>query len=157
MKGLIKPKDMEIGVKLYQYSSPRILEYIVIGVNELKTKGHIERFYILECQSCADHDKCQVATKFDDCGYLVYSHMINGYENDDDEYFNKHGHYKNGQYYWHKNKNHLFFKTRKQAQIFILNKNIDYAKDMIAKAEQNIKSWQEEIEKSKTQIEILNP
>jgi len=150
----IKISDLKIGTELFQYSN-QILSYKITAINVLETGTHTEKFYIAECQSCSDHEKCVVAFKLDDYGSLVYSHMINNYEYDD-EYIAEHEHYRNSQYYWHKNEHCNFFLTRKEAQKFILNKNITYCEESIKKSESSIEHNKAEIEKYKTQIEILN-
>lgn len=145
---------LKIGQHIYQYSS-RILEYEITGINELTTDKHIEQFYIAKCLSCRNHEPCIVAFKKDDHGNLIYSHMINGYD-EDDEYYEIHEHYRNSQYYWHKNENHNFFLRKKEAQIFILNKNIKYYEEKIENIEKTKEEAIKEIEKNKTQIEILS-
>lgn len=133
---MIKPSQLKIGSKLYQYSS-QILEYEIIGINELKTNEHTQVFYILKCLSCRGHIPCEIAVKFDDYKNLEYSYMVNNYDNDE-EYHEEHEHYKKSQYYWHKNKDYYWFLTRKEARLFIHNKNIEYYKENIKKAEESI-------------------
>lgn len=80
--------------------------------------------------------------------------MINGYE-EDEEYYEQNGHYRNGQYYWHKDQNQRFFLTKKEAQIFVIQKNIDYCTQQIQEKQDNIKNLEIQIEDQKTKLEIL--
>lgn len=146
--------EIGIGMELYQYASPRILHYIVEAINELKTNEHVETFFIAKCKSCSDHEECIVAFRKDEIGNLVYSHMINGYE-EDGEYYKENGHYRNGQYYWHKEQNQRFFLTKKEAQAFVIQKNIDYYSEQIKEKQDSIKSLEVQIEDEKTKLEIL--
>jgi hypothetical protein len=149
----IKPSNLKIGTTLFQYSN-KILEYKVIGKNELETEGHKESFYILECLSCADHENCKVAIKFNDYGDLVYSHMVNAYE-EDDEYYQEHEHYRNSQYYWHTNKYHVWFLSRKEARLYIHKKNIDYYNEEITKREKAIEDYKNKIEEETDKIDAV--
>lgn len=149
----IKPSQLNIGTELYQYSD-KIIPYLVICINEMKTKEHTEIFYILQCQSCIDHNKCELAVKFNDYGDLEYSHMINGY-NYDDEYKENHSHYHNEQYYWHRNKDYYWFLTRNEARIFVYEKNINYCKEVIKNSEEIIERKNKEIEEYKEKIQAI--
>lgn len=149
----IKPSQLKIGTKLYQYSN-QILEYDIIGINELKTDKHTQVFYILKCLSCRGHIACEVAIKFNDYKDLEYSHMINGYENDDD-YYKEHEHYSNSQYYWHRNKDYYWFLTRKEARLFAYNKSIKYYEEQIKNAEASIILNNNFILKEKDKINAL--
>jgi len=146
----ISPSQIKVGMELYQYSS-KILRYVVIGINELVTEEHTEKFYILECQDCTDHDKCKVAVKFDEYGDLVYSHMINHYN----EYQEENEHYRNSQYYWHKNKEHHWFLNRTDARLYIHSKNIDFYKSEIKRFEGFIEENKELILKEQDKINAL--
>lgn len=152
----IKPSDLKIGVELYQYNSS-IMPYKIIGVNQLETDAHIEKFYILECQSCDDHEKCQVAVKFNDHGDIVYSHMINAYEHDDDGYHKEHEHYRNSQYYWHTtDEKTRWFLTRKDARLYIYERNIAFFKTKIEEAQKKITDLEKSISEQIDKINALN-
>lgn len=145
----MKVKDLKIGQILYAYNV-KILEHKVIEVQTLETEGHKEKFWILECQSCADHSKCKFATKLDDYGNLVYSHMVNQYE---DEECDESSRCKNTQYYWQSGSQ--FFLTRTEARIFIWNKNITYYESNIKKAEKTIEYNKKCIEEAKEKIKSI--
>lgn len=127
----MKVKDLKIGQILYAYND-KILEHKVIEKQILETENHKEQFWILECQSCNDHSKCRFATKLDDYGNLVYSHMVNQYEEEDENS----SRCKNSQYYWQSGS--TFFATRTEARMYVHNKNINYYNQNIKKAEETI-------------------
>lgn len=145
----MKVKDLKIGETLYAYND-KVLEHKVIEVQTLETEDHKEKFWILECQSCTDHTKCRFATKLDDYGNLVYSHMVNNYQEEDEES----GRCKNSQYYWQSGS--VFFKTRTEARLYVHHKNIDYYKSNIKKAEDSIEYNKKCIEESEEKIKALN-
>lgn len=147
--------DIKIGQHFFQYSFPGILEYEVTGISELKTIEHTELFYIVKCLSCRDHVNCIVAFKKDNDGNLEYSHMLNGYDIDE-EYYSTHHHYKNNQYYWHKTENKNIFSTKKEAQKSTILKNIDSYNESIKKWEESILQCKEKIKEALTQISILD-
>jgi len=149
----MRVKDLKIGMEIYQYNTV-VLRYIITAISTLKTNGHEEKFYIAECQTCADHDKCEVAFIGDNSGNLVYSHMINAYD-DDNEYHKEHGHYRNSQYYWHKAENHNFFLTRKEARLYVHEENLKFYKNRIEECKKSIKGWEKDIENTKAEIEVL--
>jgi hypothetical protein len=148
---MIKPSQLSIGTELYQYSN-QIITYEIIGVNELKTKEHVEKFYILKCLSCSDHSPCEIAVKFDNYGNLEYSHMINQY----DEYDEENERCKNSQYYWHKNKEYNWFLTRKEARKYIHNKNIKFYNEEIQNLQNRIQDLNKKILDSEDKIKALD-
>ena len=127
----MKVKKLNIGQILYAYND-KVLEHKVIEIQKLETENHTETFWILECQSCNDHCKCKFATKLDDSGNLVYSHMINQYE---DEYEDS-SRQRNSQYFWQSGSQ--FFLTRTEARLFVHDKNIIYYNSNIKKSEETI-------------------
>jgi len=145
----MKIKDLKIGQILYAYND-QVLEHKVIEKQILETEDHKEQFWILECQSCADHSKCKFATKLDDYGDLVYSHMVNQYEEEDSES----SRCKNSQYYWQNGS--TFFLTRTEARIFVWQKNISYYNENIKKAEGSIEYNKKRIEEAEEKIKSLN-
>lgn len=151
----IKPSNLTIWTELFQFASIMILTYKIIGKNTLTTEWHDETFYILECQSCSDHEKCKVAVKFNDFWKLSYSHMLNNYQYDN-EYFEENWHHKNDQEYWHKWENLYFFLTRKEAQVHIHELNIEYLEKEISKNEEKNEKMKKDIQKYQEQIKILN-
>lgn len=144
----MKVKELKIGQVLYAYND-KILEHRVIEVQTLETLGHKEKFWILECNTCSDHSNCKFATKLDDLGNLIYSHMVNQYE---DEY-EESSRCKNTQYYWHKGA--TFFLTRTEARLYVLNKNINFYQSNIKKAEDSIEYNKKCIEEAKEKIKSL--
>lgn len=146
----MKVKDLQIGQILYAYND-KVLEHKVIEVQTLETEEHKEKFWILECQSCADHSKCRFATKLDDYGNLSYSHMINQYE---DEEYDESSRCKNSQYYWQNGSQ--FFLTRTEARIFVWYKNIEYYKSNIKKSEETIEYNNKCISEAEEKIKSLN-
>lgn len=144
----IKKNQLQIGTIIYQYSS-KILEYKIIKINKLESETHTEVFYELECLSCADHDNCKLAVKFDDSADIVYSHMLNNYYENDD------GDTKNHEYYWHKNYENHWFLTRKEARIFIHNKNISFYNKMIYDLNEKIDSYKKSMIEENDRINAL--
>lgn len=145
----MKIKDLKIGQTLYSYND-NILEHKVIEVQTLETEEHKEKFWVLECQNCADHKKCKFATKLDDYGNLIYSHMINQYDEDEYEESSRN---KNSQFYWHQGA--TFFLTRTEARIYVWNKNILYYESNIKKSEESIAYNQKCIEEAKEKIKSI--
>jgi len=145
----MKIKELKIGQTLYAYNN-KILEHKVIEAQTLETLGHKERFWILECAACSGHNNCKFATKLDDLGNLVYSHMVNQYEEDEYEGSSR---CKNTQYYWHNGA--TFFLTRTEARLYVWNKNISYYQSNIKKAEDSIEYNKKCIEEAKEKIKSL--
>lgn len=144
----MKVKDLKIGQTLYAYND-KVLEHKVIEVQTLETSEHKEKFWILECQTCADHKKCVFATKLDDYGNLVYSHMVNQYEDEYEESSRE----RNSQFYWHNGA--TFFPTRTEARVFVWNKNILYYETNIKKAEDTIEYSKKCIEEAREKLKSL--
>jgi len=145
----MKVKDLNIGEVIFTYND-KILEHKVVERQTLETDGHTEMFWVLECQSCADHTKCRFAIKRDDSGDLIYSHMINHYECDDD---NDSECRRNSQYYWHKGAR--FFKTRTEARLYVWDKNISYYQDKINEAKKAIEYNEKCIEEAKEKMQAI--
>lgn len=145
----MKIKELEIGQILYSYND-KVLEHKVIEIQTLKTKEHIEKFWILECQTCADHSKCVFATKLDDTGNFIYSHMINQYEEDEWEESSRN---RNSQYYWHEGA--IFFLTKTESRTYVWNKSILYYEQNIRKSEESIEYNKKCIEETKERLRSL--
>jgi hypothetical protein len=143
----MRAKDLIIGETLFTYND-KILEHKVIEKQTLETNNHTEIFWILECQTCADHTKCQFAIKRDDSGDLTYSHMINHYEEYDESERRQ-----NSQYYWHKGAK--FFKTRNEARIYVWEKNITFYQGKIEEAKRAIEYNEKCIEEAKEKIQAI--
>lgn len=144
----MKVKDLKLGQVLYAYNS-KILEHKVIEIQTLETDRHKEKFWILECQSCNDHSSCKFATKLDDYGNLIYSHMVNQYG----EEYEDSSRCKNEQYYWQNGSQ--YFLTRKEARLYIHEKNIAYHTKNIHELESRIESSKKCISESEEIIKGL--
>lgn len=144
----MKVKDLAVGDIIYTYND-KVLEHKIIQRQTLETSGHTEVFWILECQTCTDHTKCQFAIKRDDVGDLIYSHMINNYECDEDESECR----RNTQYYWHKDAR--FFKTRTEARLYVWDKNISYYQSKIEESKKSIEYNEKCIAEAKEKIKGL--
>lgn len=142
-------KTYKIGDTIYSYNS-KILEYKIIGTKILESENYNKVFYFLQCQSCNDHDKCEISVKIDDYGDLEYSHMLNNYEEYDEDSSEYH---KNSQYYWHRGGK--FFDTREKAVLHIHKKNLEYYNEEIKKKEESIEKLKKSIEETKVAIELL--
>lgn len=91
-------KKLKIGDKLYRaipYSS--VFEYTVFGIRERENSSQYE----IRCESCKDHEKCELLIAYDDYDKLIHIEMIN----EDKELCRKHR-------MWHENGKY-FFRTNK--------------------------------------------
>lgn len=132
-----------IGDKLYRVDL-HILEYTVISIKIFKTAEHEEVFYILRCDSCRGHDNCEIATRIDEYGDLVYSHMINNNSEDEQK-----------QFYWHNDRDKKYFRTRGDAQLHLYKMNLDFYEKSISELQEKIVSYEKSLQQTKTNIEVL--
>lgn len=143
----MKVKDLDIGEVIFTYND-QVLEHKVVERQTLESDGHTEVFWILECQSCSYHTKCRFAIKRDDSGDLIYSHMLNNYECDEDD---KSECRRNTQYYWHKGAR--FFKNRNEARLYVWDKNISFYQSKIDEAKKSIEYNEKCIEEAKEKMQ----
>jgi hypothetical protein len=148
----VKASQLQIGTLIFQYSWPKILEYEITGINELKTNEHIKIFYLLKCLSCADHEPCELAVMIDGQGYLKFSHMLNQYE-DDEEYQARHERKRNHQEYWHTD--NLWFTSKSEARIYICRQNIKRHEESKKELTGKIKHHEEEIAKYNELVQAI--
>lgn len=147
----MRKQDIKVWMKLYKQSMWDIFEYEVIQIQTLQTKDHKQDFYIVKCNSCVDHESCEVALKINDTGHFEYSHMINNYE---DEYTDHCKDCKiNSQYYWHIELWKIW------AKVFFLSKKdciIDTYERTRDKYDEDIKELELKISTHKKNITLLN-
>lgn len=132
--------ELKINDKLYKYATCHILEYKIIEIQTLKTMNYTQVFYIAECLSCNDHAPCIVALKINDRRKIEYSHMINEDES-------------NPQHFWHTGEDFLL--TKKDALLYVWDKQIDYHSKIIDESKKNIKERENIIAEYKTKIDAI--
>ena len=148
--------DLKVGINLYRFSAIHILSYEIIEIQTLKSVNHVRTFYIVKGLDCNDHEACLVALKLDS-GNLVYSHMLNNYDEDDNESTCNECE-RNSQYYWHEtnNKERTFFKlTRNEARQDVHKLNIKNAEKQIDKHKLGVKHYQDLLKTAKDELLTL--
>lgn len=130
---------LELGKKLYKYSSFYLMEYEVFGILE-REDG---LYWQIRCLSCKHGYKCEVLIKEDDNKKLKYVSMLNEDEGD-------------RQYYWHTTEDKDFYcLTKKEALEKVLERSIKSCEKEISDLEERIKNKEQSIIEYKEKLKGL--
>ncbi len=115
-----KISEYQIGDELYRYvNMAGVFKYEVIGRREYSGEVQLE----VEAKTCSHGWQCRLLLASDDKGRIVFVHMLNNGESED-------------QSYWHTNDGFHFWPTSEQAKQQKLDQLIAEAQNEISKAEE---------------------
>lgn len=137
----MKRKILNIGDKLYRaikYNT--VFEYTVIGVRERKNY----RQYEVRCESCLDHEKCELLIAYDDYNRLIHIEMLN----EDEDLCEK-------QRFWHTNDGYYFQTNKYQAEKDRAQTYLKEAEEAVKKNKDNLANAEKQLIKMKDLINII--
>lgn len=124
---------MNIGQKLYKYSSVHLLEYTVTGILT-REEG---LYYQVLCNSCNHSKNCEILIHRNDEGCLVYVSMITDLDEDEKHH-----------YAWHETMDKdYFYATKKEALDRVFRRNIRALEEELKNLQTRVTNRKESIER----------
>ncbi len=142
----MKKIQLEIGQKLYKYSTFYLLEYEVTGILERKEGLYYEIKYTPSHNDGRPKNLCEIMIKVNEVNKLVYVAIATEDKGNDDD----------SEYYWHDTEDSDYYQLSKiQALECVLKRQILECQENIKNFKEKIKNNEENIIKYKEQIKAL--